>query len=133
MPKPRLLSEVLDEVRANLNAFPTAMLGEVGLDQAARIPFPFDESKGEKRELSPFTIPLSHQRAILEAQIDLAVELKRNISLHSVKAPLPTRELLDVMAARHRAHWRAVSVDLHACGISPEMWAEIEVCISCPA
>ncbi|VDB87526.1 unnamed protein product [Peniophora sp. CBMAI 1063] len=126
LPEPRLLSDVLEEVRVNLTDFPNAMLGEVGLDQAARIPFSFDEAKGERRELSPFTIPLGHQRAILEAQMDLAVELRRNISLHSVKAPLPTREVLDAMAARHRSHWRAISIDLHACGMSPEMYKDIE-------
>jgi len=112
------------------------MLGEVGLDRAARVPFPSlpedsgscpDGETGFRRELSPFTIPFAHQLAVLEAQISLAVELCRNVSLHSVKAPQPTQELLDRMYATHGARWLDISVDLHSCGLSPQVWLAIEV------
>ena len=38
LPEPRPISEVLTEVRENLTALPNAMLGEVGLDRAFRVP-----------------------------------------------------------------------------------------------
>ena len=111
---------------------PDRVPGEVGIDRAARIPFAADvgdESDGgiDGRLLSPFSTPFAHQLSILEAQLALAVELCRNISLHSVKAPAQTRELFDRMAAVHGAAWFAISVDVHSCTLSPEMWWGIEV------
>ncbi|KAI0033994.1 hypothetical protein K488DRAFT_77557 [Vararia minispora EC-137] len=125
LPDPRPLSDVLAELRSNLSAHPRAMLGEVGLDHSARVPFSPADTDGRK-QLSPFSTPLAHQRALLEAQLELAVEMQRNVSMHSVKAPLPTRAVLDAMARKHGTRWRAISVDLHSCGVSPQMWTEIE-------
>ncbi|KIY73576.1 TatD DNase family Scn1, partial [Cylindrobasidium torrendii FP15055 ss-10] len=122
-PEPRTLSDVLSEVRQSLLEFPQAMLGEVGIDRIFRVPYDYDASP---RKLSPFVVPLDHQLAILEAQIDLAVELKRNISLHSVKAPLPTKELLDSMQKKYGDRWNQISIDLHSCGLSPDMWLDIQ-------
>lgn len=146
LPAPHIFSDLLATLRTNLTAFPNAMLGEVGVDRAARVPFPAssdsspqpcctsDEDSGaaselvsyHRRELSPFITPLSHQLTILEAQLAIAVELRRNTSIHSVKAPQLTRELLDRMASTHGAAWRRISVDLHSCGLSPQVWIEIE-------
>ncbi len=109
------------------------MLGEVGLDRACRIPYtspalpPYVENDS-RRDLSPFTIPLSHQLAILEAQIELAIELKRNVSFHSVKCQQTTVGLLDKLKAKHEEDWNAISVDMHSCGLSVETWRDIEVC-----
>lgn len=118
------------------------MLGEVGLDRACRVPFvhPADppysahaesqrESEGP-RELSPFTIPLEHQLRVLEAQLSVAVELGRNVSLHSVKCQQATREVLERMLAKHGAAWLKISVDLHSCGLSAQTWKEIAVRVS---
>ena len=114
------------------------MLGEVGLDRACRVPYahpadpPYASSPPDApRELSPFTIPLAHQLAVLEAQLALAAELARNVSLHSVKAQQATRALLDRMRAAHGdARWLALSVDLHSCGLSTQTWAEISVSLA---
>ncbi|KAI0756466.1 hypothetical protein C8Q80DRAFT_32857 [Daedaleopsis nitida] len=134
LPDPIPLAEILAEVREGLTAFPKAMLGEVGIDRACRVPFsrpvdpPYSEnaSTGDApRELSPFMIPLEHQLKVLEAQLGLAVELKRNVSLHSVKCQQATRELLDRMLARHGGEWLKISVDLHSCGLSAQTWTEI--------
>jgi Tat protein secretion system quality control protein TatD with DNase activity len=112
------------------------MLGEVGIDRSARIPFPTNGGDGDDNvpdgrtngpKLSPFSTPFTHQLAILEAQLTLAVELRRNVSLHSVKASAQTRELFDRMAAAHGAAWFAISVDVHSCTLSPEVWRVIEV------
>ncbi|KIJ66209.1 hypothetical protein HYDPIDRAFT_166516 [Hydnomerulius pinastri MD-312] len=129
LPDPIPLANVLVDLRQNFSAFPQAMLGEVGLDRAARVPINYF---APSRELTPFTIPLEHQLAILEAQIDLAVELRQNISMHSVKSHQATLDLLDRMHKKHDARWLRISIDLHSCGISPETWRAIEVPILCP-
>ncbi|EMD32635.1 hypothetical protein CERSUDRAFT_118666 [Gelatoporia subvermispora B] len=131
LPEPTALSDVLADLRENLTACPGAMLGEVGLDRACRIPFappaspPYAEATGA-RELSPFTTPIEHQVAILEAQLNLAVELRRNVSLHSVKGQQATIELLQRMKTRHGEGWLQISVDMHSCGVSAQSWADIE-------
>ncbi|KAI9444742.1 TatD DNase family Scn1 [Lactarius indigo] len=123
LPPPIPLADILADVRVHLTEFPSAMLGEVGIDRVARIPFagpgaPPDadndiegaNGNGNGRRLSPFLTPLAHQFAVLEAQLALAVELRRNF---------------DRMAAAHGAAWYAISVDVHSCKFSPEAWREI--------
>ena len=134
LPPPIPLADVLADVRAHLTEFPSAMLGEVGIDRVARVSFAGpgalndDANDGANdRGLSPFLTPLAHQFTILEAQLALAVELRRNVSMHSVKAPSQTRSLFDRMAAAHGAAWFAISVDVHSCKFSPEAWREIGV------
>jgi len=117
---------VLDEVRGNLLKFPDAMVGEVGLDRSFRHayqPYP----SPPPRKLSPFTTPIEHQIAILEAQLDLAVALKRHVSLHSVNANQATVGLLTKMKAKHQQAWREISIDMHSCSLSLEAWRELEV------
>jgi Tat protein secretion system quality control protein TatD with DNase activity len=126
LPKPKPLDDVLALVKSNLLAHPGAMLGEVGLDRSFRIayqPYPAPPP----RKLSPFSTPISHQLAILEAQFGLAIELKRNISLHSVGAQQTTIDLLQRMKEQHGQTWRDISIDIHSCGISLEGWKSLEV------
>ncbi|KAG7452247.1 Metallo-dependent hydrolase [Guyanagaster necrorhizus] len=123
LPQPVSIAEVISEVQANLEAFPNAMLGEVGLDRAFRIPYDY---AAFPRELTSFTVPIDHQLAILEAQVDLAVKLRRNISLHSVKAQMNTTEFLNRMSQRHGRNWSKISIDLHSCGLSPQLWRDME-------
>lgn len=125
LPEPVILRTILDDVRQNLMALPSAMLGEVGIDKAFRVPFDYFTSPGG---LTPFTVPFEHQLAILEAQLDLAAELGRNVSMHSVKSQMATVELLDRMAVKHGEHWTRISIDIHSCGLSPQTWLSIEVC-----
>ena len=100
------------------------MLGEVGIDRSARVPFDY---RLENRELSRFTVPFEHQIAVLEAQLDLAVKFKRNVSFHSVKSASHTVELLNRMQTKHGNDWYRISIDLHSCGVSPDLWKSIEV------
>ncbi|KAF9225542.1 Metallo-dependent hydrolase [Gyrodon lividus] len=123
LPDPVSLADVLANLRHNFSAFPQAMLGEVGLDRAARVPIDYFASL---RELTPFTVPLEHQLATLEPQIDLAVDLGRNVSIHSVKSHQATSDLLDRMHKKHGPGWLRISIDLHSCGISSETWQAIE-------
>lgn len=119
------------------------MLGEVGLDRACRIPYsaplppPYASSASSSsqheedgRPLSPFTIPLDHQIVILEAQLGLAAEMGRNVSLHSVKCQQATVELLGRMKDKHGKAWERISVDMHSCGLSAQTWLNIEVRLS---
>ncbi|KAG1773005.1 hypothetical protein EDD22DRAFT_308366 [Suillus occidentalis] len=123
LPEPVILRTILDDVRQSLMTFPSAMLGEVGIDKAFRVPYDYFTSPGG---LTPFTIPFEHQLAILEAQLDLAAELGRNVSMHSVKSQMATVELLDRMAVKHGEHWTKISIDIHSCGLSPQTWLSIE-------
>ncbi|KAK0208919.1 TatD related DNase-domain-containing protein [Desarmillaria ectypa] len=123
LPEPVSLAEVIADVQANLEAFPNAMLGEVGLDRAFHIPYDF---AAFPRKLTSLTVPIDHQLAILEAQVDLAVKLRHNISLHSVKAQMNTVDFLNKMCQRHGRNWGKISIDLHSCGLSPQLWRDIE-------
>ena len=124
LPEPVPLSDIIVDLRDRLTKFPDAMIGEVGLDRSFRVPFDYF---AEDRKLTPFTIPVEHQLAILEAQLDLAVEFQRNASIHSVKAQQATVELLHKLAKKHGDSWYRISVDMHSCGFSPETWRDIEV------
>lgn len=125
-PQPILLSEILATLRTNLVDFPHAMLGEVGIDRSFRIPFP-QHNIGERRKLSDFTVPSEHQIHILESQLQLAIELQRNVSMHSVKAQQTTLQLVDRMSKKYGDAWDMISVDMHSCGLSPEMWTALQV------
>ncbi|KDQ63113.1 hypothetical protein JAAARDRAFT_367303 [Jaapia argillacea MUCL 33604] len=126
LPDPVPLQYILSNLRENLMEFPGAMLGEVGLDRSARVPFPASATSSYPRGLSPFTIPIEHQREILEQQLDLAIELKRNVSIHSVQAQQTTLEVFRKMKDKWNEKWDAISADLHSCGVSAETWKRIE-------
>ncbi|CAE6513344.1 hypothetical protein RSOLAG22IIIB_03205 [Rhizoctonia solani] len=123
LPPPRPLKEVLEELRQNLQLTPSTMVGEVGIDRVFRVRF--SASEGDTK-LSPFTVPQEHQLAVLEGQIAIAVELGKNISLHSVKASGATIELFKNMRNKHGAAWEKINVDLHSCTLSGETWKSIE-------
>ena len=93
------LSHVLRNIRAGLEQFPLALVGEVGLDRAFRIPntefaspecvqeqSPTTPGGREGRGLSPFHVSVDHQKRILLAQLSLAGEYQRAASVHGVAA-----------------------------------------------
>ncbi|KAL0951632.1 hypothetical protein HGRIS_008312 [Hohenbuehelia grisea] len=123
LPEPTPLEQILSTLRNDLQTFPNAMLGEVGIDRTFRVAMDYFANP---RQLTPFTIPLEHQLTVLEAQIDLAVELGRNISLHSVKTQQVTMELINRMAKKHGERWTNISLDMHSCGLSPQTWLQLE-------
>ena len=98
LPEPLLLSEILHEVRSKLLRYPDALIGEVGLDKAFRIPAAqvLDQSSEvdpqltpgsrEGRRLSKYRVRPVHQQRILTEQLQLAGELKRPVSVHGVAA-----------------------------------------------
>jgi Tat protein secretion system quality control protein TatD with DNase activity len=125
LPDPSPLTVVVSTLRENLSTFPDAMLGEVGLDRAFRVPLDYFATP---RILTSFRIPLEHQLEILEAQMDVALEMGRNISLHSVKSQLATLEVFERMRNKcGEDSWRKICIDLHSCGFSKQGWIDLEV------
>ncbi|CAG8037127.1 unnamed protein product [Penicillium salamii] len=117
LPDPKPLSELLSETRARLQKFPTALVGEIGLDRSFRIPGPWTEEELEKRNdqvtpgsregrrLSHYRVKPEHQRTVLKAQLQLAGEMNRAVSLHSVQAH---GALVDVLKEVWAGHERVV-------------------------
>lgn len=98
LPEVLQLSDVLQKMRCGLEQFPLALVGEIGLDRAFRIPnseFASPEAVEnpsitpggrEGRGLSQYHVDIEHQKRILVAQLNLAGEYQRPVSVHGVAA-----------------------------------------------
>jgi Tat protein secretion system quality control protein TatD with DNase activity len=97
---PTPLSVALAELRANLEAHPLAMVGEVGLDKAFRLPEPWTPEEEDRqrerdpgrtpggrcrRKLSAHRVAIAHQKVVLLAQLRVAGEFGRAVSVHGVQ------------------------------------------------
>ena len=96
LPPPRPLSALVAELRGNLESFPGALVGEIGLDRGFRLPYPADPgaagaaagSTPERREVGGLTVhrvALEHQKKIFKAQLGVAGALGRAASIHGVQ------------------------------------------------
>ncbi|RDW93554.1 TatD family hydrolase [Aspergillus mulundensis] len=118
LPDPKPLSQLLSETRSRLERFPGSLVGEIGIDRAFRLPQPWTAEEHEIRDggmtpgsregrrLSPHQVRLEHQKAILEAQLRLAGELQRPVSVHSVQAH---GGVIEVFKALWKGHERKIA------------------------
>lgn len=131
---PISLHDVVQGIRDKFQRFPKAMLGEVGIDRAFRIPrrrWNYDPQQRQPTvtttpstpgpKLTKLKTPQEHQLHVLRAQIDVALEHRRNVSLHSVQAAGLTVDLLASLRNADPTSFGAIRISIHSCSLDPNV------------
>lgn len=118
LPTPTSLASFISSTSDRLKAFPDASLvGEIGIDRAFRLPRNWDPADTSSRDqeltpggregrlLSRHRVSMPHQQAVLRAQLRLAGEQGRPVSVHGVQAP---GILYDTVSACWKGHERHI-------------------------
>ena len=134
LPDPVLASDFWARIERLLSRYPTSFLGEIGLDRSFRIPeyggliapHSIPNREDTPIEYTELKTPIEHQCAVLEAQLDLAVKLNRNASVHCVQAQAQLVAVLQKMQQKHGKGWTAINVDLHSFGGSAETLRQLQ-------
>ena len=126
-PDPISIDTLLSTLESNLSQFPTSFIGEIGLDKAFKIPYPpqlLADSPSLPKN-SDLATPIAHQIKVVEAQVDLAIKLKTNVSQHCVRATMDTVELLKRFK-KEKEGFEGIYICLHSFGGSAEAAKQIQ-------